>query len=461
MKTSRLDIHKLRLLLLRALLALLVCLVSLGASRPEESRATRAGILDPSFGDQGRVSLDFNGGWASAAVIGIDGKILAAGYSPGSSSQNDFALVRYTFDGQLDTSFGRMGQITTDFNGQDDQASAIAVQAGGKILVAGKTVPFSDPVLPDTDFALARYTPKGGLDRTFGLGGRVTLDFGASDGIAALALLPDGKILAAGDSLQYEFGQIVLARLNPNGSLDAGFGQGGKVFTQIDQGAAEVSALLLQPDGKLLVAGQVQFRLTPQNGAFVARYLPEGSPDPSFGEDGIALLVDRGLSDRIQAIALQPDGRIVAAGTNSDQRQKNLLLVRFEPDGSLDAGFGDSGKIVTDLGNASEQAHGVQVQSDGKLVVAGHIGQPVSLDIDFLLARYLPDGSLDPSFGVDGISRVDFGADDYGYALAMYGDGRILLAGKTGVNHYDFALARLQNDVPHLLPKVWIPMISH
>jgi uncharacterized delta-60 repeat protein len=204
------------------------------------ANAAQGGDLDPSFGEQGLITTDFNGGWASAVSIQVDGRIVAAGYSASDASNNNFAVTRYTFNGQPDITFGFNGKVTTDFNGQNDQAYAVVLQADQKIIVAGETIPQSNPVLPDSDFALVRYTTRGGLDPTFGLGGKVTLDFGGRDTAIALAVQPDGKILIAGETRQSNFWKVALARLNKDGSLDQTFGDRGKATSQIGTGPDEV-----------------------------------------------------------------------------------------------------------------------------------------------------------------------------------------------------------------------------
>src|SRR5439155_996244 len=245
------------------------------------------GDLDPSFGTGGRVLTDFGGGdGARALALQADGRIVVAGSSSAGAFGSDFALARYNSNGSLDPSFGTGGRVLTDFGG-DDEARALALQDDGKIVVAGG---FGGPC-----FALARYNPGGTLDTSFGTGGRVLTDFGGDDEAAALALQADGKIVVAGFSDAGGFALAALARYNPNGTLDASFGSGGQVLTNF--GGAQ--ALALQADGRIVVAG----------GIFLARYNQNGNLDPSFGSGGRALTDFDAL-----ALALQPDGLVVLAG---------------------------------------------------------------------------------------------------------------------------------------------------
>jgi uncharacterized delta-60 repeat protein len=224
------------------------------------ARYNTDGSLDQTFGSGGKVTTDIlsaSADEANAVVLQSDGKILAAGSARASSSSviPDFALVRYNDRGRLDSGFGSAGRVTTDFFGSFDQATAIALQSDGKIVLAGVANP--DFTLANSDFALARYSSDGNLDSTFGSGGKVTTNFlGAADEANALAVEPNGKLVAAGNTNGFGGGRdFALAHYNADGSLDPGFGAAGKVvidfFGSVDSG----NALALQPDGKMVVAG--------------------------------------------------------------------------------------------------------------------------------------------------------------------------------------------------------------
>src|SRR5262249_46861010 len=207
------------------------------------ARYNSDGSLDTTFGSGGTVvRTDFSGLYA-ALVLQPDGKIVVAG------GNGDFVLARYNDDGSLDTTFGSGGTLTTDFSGRDDEPYALAIQSDGKIVAAGRTTTTSGTVL--SDFALARYNSDGSLDMTFATGGKVTTTFPSPfpGGAYALALQPDGKIVAAGGGFLVESG-IRLARYNSDGSLDITFGVGGKVGLY----DPDAKAVALQPDGKIVVA---------------------------------------------------------------------------------------------------------------------------------------------------------------------------------------------------------------
>ena len=326
--------------------------------------------------------------------------------------------------GGLDPSFGNGGTVITSFGGSD-VASAVVIQSDGKLVVAGRT-----NIAGNTVFALARYNAIGSLDPAFGTGGLVTTDFGSTDQALAVALQTDGKIVTAGR----RGSDVIVARYNADGSQDTLFGNAGRVITNF--GATELAlALVLQPDGKIVVAGRTN-RPTP-NGNFefaLARYQSTGTVDTTFGTAGLVTTDFGGTVDRAFAMALQPDGKLVVVG-DSDA---NFALARYDPNGSLDASFGAGGKVVTSFGGA-DQASAVTLQPDGKIVVAGQTDTGIS--IDFALARYLPDGSLDGAFGSGGRVTTNFTgtSDDLGSAVALQFDGKIVVGGTSDDN---FALAR-------------------
>jgi uncharacterized delta-60 repeat protein len=325
------------------------------------------------------------------------------------------ALLGEGAPGDLDPTFGVGGKVTTDFfGGLNDLARALVLQPDGKLVAAGQ----AEATDGRSEFALARYLPDGSLDPTFGVGGKVTTDFGGQFDLAlALVLQPDSKLVAAG---LFGGGNFALARYLPDGSLDPTFGVGGTVISDFE---GELLALALQPDGKLVAAGG-------SAGSFaLARYLPDGSLDPTFGVGGTVttdFTNDVGGVDAAHALALQPDGKLVAAGGSAG----GFALARYLPDGHLDATFGVGGKVITDFGGAPAGASALALQPDGKLVAAGSASP--GFVADFALARYLPDGRLDPTFGTEGKVTTDFrGLDDVASALVLQPDGKLVAAGSS------------------------------
>jgi uncharacterized delta-60 repeat protein len=259
--------------------------------------------------------------------------------------------------------------------------------------------------------------------------------------------------LAAGLALSLGY---PLAAWAASGDLDATFGTGGKVTTDFAGNDDEAHGLVLQTDGKLVTAGVAR---TSRSGDFaLARYNANGSLDPTFGTGGKVTTDFAGNDDAAFAVALQPDGKIVAAGgagvgrSGSDYRSSNedFALARYNANGSLDATFGTGGKVTTDFAGNDDEAHGLVLQTDGELVAAGVA--KMSRSGDFALARYNANGSLDATFGTGGKVTTDFaGDDDAAFTVVVQPDGKIVAAGGAKVgrsgsdfkySNEDFALAR-------------------
>ena len=308
---------------------------------------------------------------AQAILLQPDGKILVAG-----SSENDFALARYHSDGSLDTGFGTGGHVTTDLSRFHAHGLDLALQSDGKILVAG-----DGGEMPD--FALARYHGDGTLDSTFGASGIVLTSIGEHNFGYTVTVQPDGKIIVAGQSFIPQGGiQFALVRYNGDGSLDASFGTGGIVSTSFgDFDEAGISALLLQPDGKILAVGYSML-VFPFFNIALARYNSDGSLDTTFGVGGKVTTIFEDGDSFATAAALQPDGRIVVAGNYLPLSGADFALARYNGDGSLDLSFGENGWISTDLGGEDDLASAMLLQPDGKILLAG------TSQLDFAIARY-------------------------------------------------------------------------
>ena len=286
----------------------------------------------------------------------------------------------------------------------------------------------------------------GGLDPGFGSGGKLTTDLGGPNEADAVIVQPDGKIVVAGGSFSLAAPAFELARYDERGSLDPSFGTGGTVVTS-SRGLVGAQGAVLQEDGKIVAAG-VAFNGTDVDFA-LARYNPDGSLDTAFEGDGIAVTPLGPGTDAATGVALQDDGKIVAAGFTFNGSDFDFALARYEIDGSLDREFDGDGIVITPIGSSSDTAQDVAIQPDGRIVAAGQTCPSVDLAIcDFALARYRPDGSLDPTFGGDGIvvSPVSQGDDAIG-AVAIQPSGRIVTGGSAIVGtSYDFALVRYEKD---------------
>jgi uncharacterized delta-60 repeat protein len=389
------------------------------------------GDLDPSFGTGGLVTTDFGGrgDFGLAVAVQPDGKIVTVGNSSAVGVFSvSFALSRHNPDGTLDTTFGSGGTVLTSFGGNLSAAADVAIQPDGKLVAVG---------IANGDFGVARYTADGSLDSTFGNGGLVTTDFGGSDQANGVALQSDGKIVVVGPL----GGSIGIARYNPNGSLDATFGIGGKVVTAGYAGAFDVA---VTSTNKVVVAGGTGVFPFGAGDLLVLRYNMDGSLDSSFGSGGIAT-TDFGGSDTAFAVALAGDGKIVAAGsTEAAGAPGDFAVARYNPDGSPDRSFGNGGHVTTDVASGSnDTGNGVVVQGD-HITVAGIKGAAGSTS--FAAVRYTGTGSLDAGFGSGGVATATFGnPTNNAFDIAAQPDGKVVVAGGTadfshGVS--DFALAR-------------------
>ena len=285
---------------------------------------------------------------------------------------------------------------------------------------------------------------------TFTTNGKVTTEAGGVlDEIEAMKFQPDGKFVVAGTGGGVNFS---VARYNADGSLDNTFSGDGKVVTAIgtdvDSRAYDV---VIQPDGKIVVAGVIY-----NEGGFnldfaLVRYNVDGSLDNSFDSDGIVVTdFSNGREDQVQAVTIQGDGKIVVAGWSFNGSDFDFVLARYESNGSLDLSFDGDGKVSTDFGSFTDMAHTVAIQPDGKIVVGGESYN--GSNYDFALARYTANGSLDASFSTDGKVMSDLEGHDRIKSLVIQTDGSIVVAGaantslsapndNTGANA-NFALAR-------------------
>jgi uncharacterized delta-60 repeat protein len=402
------------------------------------SAQTLQGTLDPSFGTGGRVTTFFggdglNGDDGYSIVVQTDGKLVVAGITTNLDDTTDFGLARYNSNGTLDGTFGTGGKVKTTF-ADFDGVRALALQSDGKIVAAGYTLVNFLP-----NFALARYNSNGTLDATFGVGGKLITQLGGPAQVFGVAIQSDGKIVAAGFAHINGNFDFALARYNSNGTLDTTFGTGGKKTTAFGvPSIAQGNSVTIQRDGKIVVAG-----LTVVNNLAnfaLARYNSNGTLDTTFGSGGKAV-TDFGADDRAFSVALQADGKIVAAGmTGAD-----FALARYNANGTLDLTFGSDGKVITDFAGANDIALGVAIRSDGKIVAVGRTF--VSARTAFAVARYNSNGTLDPGFGSGGKTSTSFvgSLGDQAFSVAIQPDGKAVVAGSAVVNlNTQFALARYQ-----------------
>jgi uncharacterized delta-60 repeat protein len=427
--------------------AILLLSMNLPLSTGQEITPAAAGDLDTAFGVGGKLTVDISpNDCITSLAFQPDGKLVAAGYFLDLLTGIDFGVGRFNPNGTPDTSFGVDGLARVDISGANDYADDAAIQPDGKIVLVGGTFIGSESH-NNANFALARFKPGGGIDKSFGGAQGVQTDFFGGTDRAFSVAVQDDKILAVGaaysgiQARSYDFG---LARYNSDGTLDQAFGAAGKVATDFNNSNDQAHAVALQPDGKIVVAG-----LTSLNGGdfAMARYNADGSLDTSFGTGGKLNTDFNGRVDYAYGLSLQPDRKIIAVGWayNSTSTQTDFALARYSPSGELDPKFGTNGKLTTDFFGRNEFAKDVLVLSDGRFIVGGYTltGSEWSAS-DFALACYNQDGSLNSSFGIGGKVTTDFwGYEDVPYGMALSDTGRIVVAGYcgTGSGNWDASMA--------------------
>jgi len=356
--------------------------------------------------------------------------------------------------GDLDSTFGAGGQVTTDLKRSTDLASAVAIQADGKLVVVGQTYQNND--FSAEDFVVARYNPDGTLDRTFGSRGRVKTDFpGLAAVPSSVVIQPDGKIVVAGGAFPlFTFaGDFKIVRYNRNGSLDTSFGNRGIVTTIFPAGSYAFD-VALQADGKIVAAGTHFVDFNPGDMSdtdfALARYNPDGTPDATFGAGGQVTTDFVGKEDDAFAVLIQPDGKIIAVGSANDPVNfYDFAAVRYLSNGTIDTNFGVAGKVSTDFrGGGFDRVHSAALQTDGSIVAAGFAITVSGGSENFAVARYNSSGVLDTTFSGDGKAQIDFGSCcQSAYEVLLQSDGKIVTVGfpDSESSDSDFVVARLDS----------------
>ncbi len=398
-------------------------------------------IKDSTFSSDGIVTTDFAPGYDVASAIGIqaDGKIVVAGTNEGTSSESQFALARYFIDGSLDTNFGNAGKVLTNFGLGFDQALSLVIQPDGKILLAGYATEAG------YSFALARYDTNGSLDTTFNSTGKVITDMGGSqDWIQSVILQPDGKTVVAG----YDNGNFGLARYNTNGLLDTTFDFDGKVSTSFGSLNDWAYSVAIQQDGKIVASGLAYNSITGVDFA-LARYDTTGALDTTFDNDGKATFdLSNNSFDEGHAMVIQPDGKILLAGNYSTNADKDFAIIRVNANGSLDTSFGNNGIARFNITNVDDYCNAIALQTDGKILMTGTIWFTSTDEIGMI--RLNSNGTIDNTFGNGGIIITHINnIYDEANAVTFQTDGKILIGGYTeypgGIS--DFAVLRYNNDI--------------
>ena len=367
------------------------------------------GDLDPTFDSDGKWTMDQGGAdRGHALLVQPNGKLVIVGTG---TPDDAITVTRLNPAGSLDTSFSGDGTVAIGVAGVD-RGNAAALQPDGKIVVAGKA---------GNDAAVVRLNADGSPDSSFDEDGSRTLDFGGDDSANAVLVQRNGYIVVAGSGGAGS--DVTVARLTPTGALDPGFNGGSPVVTNL--GDTDVAfALGQQPgDGGILVAGSTGL-LT--HDAFVMRLTLDGIPDVAFNETGVRILPADG-DDLARALLVQPDGKVLLAGDGNPST--DVTAWRMDSQGDGDPGLDGDGIVEVDFGEF-DYGYAAALQANGKIVVAGYTTVGGNLLGDFALIRLQPGGSLDTTFSLDGKQTVNVHADDAAYALALQRDGKIVAAGE-------------------------------
>lgn len=394
-----------------------------------------AGDPDPTFGNGGVIVQRPLGGSALVRLaLQADGKLVAVGSSADSTGNSHLTVARYNTDGSLDGTFAHGGGVA--ILPQVGVAAQVIIQPDGKIVVGGMA--FVPPYY--TDFALARFNADGTLDETFGQVGFVTTSISyESDTLAALALQPDGKLVAAGSSSftrggrrPFSRSRITLVRYNADGTLDPSFGVSGTISKQISRkarGSDYAEAVAVQPEGQIVVGGFSCDDGDHCRRVFL-RYRSNGRPDLHFGRHGIVSAFPASVGSPGDAMLLfRSDGKIVAAGSVFGGGDILCALVRFNADGSLDSSFGNGGIVQTPANGVCQT---LASGPDGSLLAAGYfiVNNSGEFSGDFWLVRFTEGGSLDREFGQDGAVITDVTPGfDIAYTLVVQPDNNVVVGG--------------------------------
>jgi uncharacterized delta-60 repeat protein len=331
--------------------------------------------------------------------------------------------------GDLDLSLGGTGYVTDV--GYHEQGYGVAVQNDGRIIVGGQLIETDD-----SDFRLVRYNADGSPDTSFGDHGSVVWDLSRGDIITAIALATDGKIVVGGRfySIPGTSAEgFVVARLLPTGEFDDTFGTGG-VATRTFANSNAVWDLAVQPDGKVIAAGD----------GVLTRFNEDGSTDSSFGNAGTAIL-DPPMD--IASVTLQSDGGVIVGG--APLGSYTFILERFGSDGETDPAFGGTGSVTTSFGTGSEFLSDVLVRDDDRVVAVGYYTNTSPRYADFAVAQYLPDGSPDQAFGGAGLVLTHMTVGDYPVGAAIQPDGRLVVGAAVATaftSTSDIGLVRYNTD---------------
>jgi uncharacterized delta-60 repeat protein len=356
------------------------------------------GTYDTTFGNNGKVIVGFEGYSAVALDVALqsDGKIVLVGNVYINGGVSYFGVIRLLSDGTLDTTFNGTGKLVFDFNETKNYAESVALQADGKIVVAGQSGQFSN-----ADFAVARINVDGTFDSSFGTNGKLDIAVQIDDRGKCVAIQQDGKIIIGGHSYTTgsNYSWFSAVRLTPSGELDLSFSSDGKALTKVGNGNDEVVDMVLQLDGKILMVADSALSSSQNYGA--VRFTTLGELDTTFSGDGKFNITMGSNTNYCEAVVVQPDGKIIIGGTFFTPAGREIGIVRLTESGILDTTFSNDGKanFAVPITGGVELAD-MKLQSTGQILVSG------SIQNDYTMARILSGNELNQPQWNQGESSV-------------------------------------------------------
>ncbi len=420
--------------------------------------AQEAGDLDLSFGVDGNVITDLGNGYdlCTGLVIQPDQKVVIGGIAQGGDGYSHPTLIRMNTDGTLDNTFGNAGVASTDalVGASYGTSDPLIIQPDGKLLFA-----FMKFQEGERSMAVIRFNSDGSIDSTFGVDGVASvLVFEYYDYVTSVVLQPDGKILVVGYGHYFSGNSFKMCavRFNDDGSLDESFADNGIFIYADSDGSRYIMDVKLQSDGKIVMAGHWVMTGYYQYG--ILRLNEDGSFDDTFGTDGISLINVTNGYDVPQYIRIRPDGSILIGGSaTAEGSSENILaMICLNANGTLDENFGNNGIVLSPLQGLFNAAESLVVADDGKILLVGHHEES---DVYGAVLRYNADGTLDTTFGVNGVSLL--GEDGGSYHVEnvrQQNDGKIVVCGWTGysdTNEHHFTASRLHYDDVNAVMETW------
>jgi len=385
--------------------------------------AAAQGDLDATFNPPDGYVL--HNGWNKDSYVGVaiqtDSKIVVStGILSGTDA--DVGVLRYNGDGTLDSAFGTDGIVIYDGGKGNDCGRLVTIQADGKIILTGYGNNGED-----YDILTMRYNSDGTLDTSFGTNGIAIYNNGnRNDYGRAIAIQSDGKIVVTARSTGNSTSIAMILRYNGDGTLDSTFGTNGVVIYEGDQGNDGFRDVAIQTNGKIVVSGY-----TKTDAGFdvlTARYTSNGTLDNTFGTSGVVTYDGGHGDDGARGVAIQSDGKIVVSGGNYNGTDLDVLVLRYNSTGTSDNAFGTNGVVSYDSGKGNDNGRRLTIQGGNKIVVTGNT--PNGTDEDVLILRYNVDGSADGTFGSNGIVTLNIvTGKDFGEGVAIQADAKIIIAG--------------------------------